>query len=112
MRPYQKLNAINMEMLEGLREATSRLRDRDDLRAMLVTANGKFFSAGIDLNSQLAPAPPLTSPSAFRHRQGRGSLQSLGDEWEAILARGSEMHVQSVCPRVSLRAFRPLGVQP
>jgi enoyl-CoA hydratase len=82
----EKLNAINLEMLEGLRDATSRLRDRDELRAMLVTADGKYFSAGIDLNSPLAPDPALTSPSAFRrwYRQGQGSLQNLGDEWEAI----------------------------
>lgn len=82
----EKYNAISMEMLEGLREATERLRDRDDLRVLLLTANGKFFSAGIDLNSALAPDPSITSPSAFRrwYRTGAGSLHGLGDEWEAI----------------------------
>jgi enoyl-CoA hydratase len=82
----EKLNAIDLEMLDGLRDATSRLRDRDDLRVMLVTANGKYFSAGIDLNSPLAPDPAIASPSAFRrwYRQGPGSLHGLGDEWEAI----------------------------
>ncbi|MEC3909103.1 enoyl-CoA hydratase/isomerase family protein [Sphingobium sp. CR2-8] len=81
-----KFNAISMEMLEGLRDATAQLRDRDDLRVMLVTANGKYFSAGIDLNSGLAPDASITSPSAFRrwYRQGAGSLHGLGDEWEAI----------------------------
>lgn len=82
----EKYNAISMEMLDGLREATARLRDRDDLRVMLLTANGKFFSAGIDLNSALAPDPSITDPSAFRrwYRTGAGSLHGLGDEWEAI----------------------------
>ena len=61
-----KYNAISMEMLEGLREATARLRDRDDLRVMLVTANGKYFSAGIDLTGSLAPDASIQSPSAFR----------------------------------------------
>ena len=81
-----KYNAISMEMLEGLREATARLRDRDDLRVMLVTANGKYFSAGIDLTGSLAPDASIQSPSAFRrwYRQGAGSLHGLGDEWEAI----------------------------
>lgn len=81
-----KLNAINGEMLEGLRDATARLRDRDDLRVMLITANGKFFSAGIDLNGSLAPDGDFESPVAFRrwYRQGAGSLHGLGDEWEAI----------------------------
>ena len=82
----EKYNAISMAMLEGLREATARLRDRDDLRVMLVTANGKYFSAGIDLNSALAPDASIPTPSAFRrwYRQGAGSLHGLGDEWEAI----------------------------
>lgn len=82
----EKYNAITMEMLKGLRDATARLRDRDDLRVMLVTANGKYFSAGIDLNGDLAPDPTIKSPSAFRrwYRQGEGSLHGLGDEWEAI----------------------------
>ncbi|MEJ7926199.1 enoyl-CoA hydratase/isomerase family protein [Sphingobium sp. AN641] len=82
----EKYNAISMEMLDGLREATARLRDRDELRAMLLTANGKYFSAGIDLNGGLAPDASLTSPKAFRswYRQGAGSLHGLGDEWEAI----------------------------
>jgi enoyl-CoA hydratase/carnithine racemase len=73
-------------VLDGLREATAMLRDRDDLRVMLLAANGKYFSAEIDLNSPLAPDSLLPSPSAFRswYRQGAGSLHGLGDEWEAI----------------------------
>lgn len=82
----EKYNAISLAMWEGLHRATAMLRDRDDLRAMLVTANGRYFSAGIDLNSPLAPDPALTNPSHFRrwYRQGIGSLHQLGDEWEAI----------------------------
>lgn len=82
----EKYNAINLEMWEGLQTATAMLRDRDDLRALLLTANGKYFSAGIDLHSSLSPDPALTSPSDFRrwYRQGVGSLHALGDEWEAI----------------------------
>src|SRR3546814_20078503 len=53
---------------------------------MLVTANGRYFSAGIDLHRPLAPDPAVTSPSRFRrwYRQGVGSLHQLGDEWEAV----------------------------
>lgn len=82
----EKYNAISMEMLDSIREATASLRDRDDLRVLLLTADGKYFSAGIDLNSALAPDPSIISPSAFRrwYRQGAGSLHGLGDEWEAI----------------------------
>ena len=82
----RKLNALDLEMWEGLHEATRRLRDRPDLRVLLVTANGRYFSAGIDLNGRLAPDPALATPSAFRrwYRMGVGSLHPLGDEWEAI----------------------------
>lgn len=82
----EKYNAINLEMWQGLHSATMMLRDRDDLRALLLTANGKYFSAGIDLHSPLAPDPALSSPSDFRrwYRQGTGSLHGIGDEWEAI----------------------------
>ncbi|KXU33811.1 acyl-CoA hydratase [Sphingobium sp. 22B] len=81
-----KYNALDHEMWAGLGEATARFRDRDDLRVMLVTARGKYFCAGIDLNGALAPDPQIASPSAFRrwYRQGVGSLHPLGDEWEAI----------------------------
>jgi enoyl-CoA hydratase/carnithine racemase len=81
-----KRNAIDLDMWEGLVSATSRFRENDDLRALLIRATGPYFSAGIDLHSALAPDPALASPSAFRrwYRQGIGSLHGLGDEWEAI----------------------------
>src|SRR3546814_10110854 len=73
-----KYNAINLAMWEGLHRATAMLRDRDDLSAMLVTANGRYFSAGIDLHSPLAPDPAVTSPSRFRRSEEHTSeLQSL-----------------------------------
>lgn len=81
-----KYNAIDFAMWEALHSVTAALRDRSDLRALLLTAEGKYFSAGIDLHSQLAPDPSITSPTDFRrwYRQGAGSLHLLGDEWEAI----------------------------
>src|SRR3546814_7886428 len=93
-----KYNAINLAMWEGLHRATAMLRDRDDLSAMLVTANGRYFSAGIDLHSPLAPDPAVTSPSRFRrwYRQGVGSLHQLGDEWEAVEKPRSEEHTSEL----------------
>jgi enoyl-CoA hydratase len=81
-----KYNAIDLSMWEALHSVTAALRDRNDLRALLITSTGKYFSAGIDLNSPLAPDPAISSPSEFRrwYRQGLGSLHMLGDEWEAI----------------------------
>ena len=44
-----KLNAINREMWEGIRDAVEDFRSRHELRVMLFRANGKYFSAGSDL---------------------------------------------------------------
>ena len=44
-----KLNAINLEMWEGICEAIEDFRVRHDLRVMLFRANGRYFSAGNDL---------------------------------------------------------------
>lgn len=81
----EKYNALTLNMLEGLVEATDRLATRDDLQVLLVRATGKYFSAGIDLNGALAPNPSITSPSAFRrwYRDGVGCIHPLGDLWEA-----------------------------
>jgi enoyl-CoA hydratase/carnithine racemase len=44
-----KLNAINREMWEGIRDAVEHFRVQHDLRVMLFRANGRYFSAGNDL---------------------------------------------------------------
>ncbi|MGE4431516.1 MAG: enoyl-CoA hydratase/isomerase family protein [Sphingobium sp.] len=82
----EKLNALDLPMWQGLWEATHRLATDDTARLLLIRANGRYFSAGIDLNSPLAPSSSLTSAIDFRqwYRNGTGSLHALGDEWEAI----------------------------
>jgi 2-(1,2-epoxy-1,2-dihydrophenyl)acetyl-CoA isomerase len=44
------LNAINMKMTEEFAEALSHIKDRDDVRAVLVTGRGRAFCAGGDLS--------------------------------------------------------------
>lgn len=46
-----KLNAISPQVTAALWEAVNALADRDDLRCMVITATGRYFSAGIDLKS-------------------------------------------------------------
>ena len=43
----KKLNAINTQMSEALWEATNALADRDDLRCMVITGKGTYFTAGM-----------------------------------------------------------------
>lgn len=83
----EKYNAMDLAIWEGLWSATRDLATDPELRVLLVEANGKYFSAGIDLHGPLVPDPAITSsPLAFRqwYRDGVGSLHGLGDQWEAI----------------------------
>ena len=52
-----KLNAINTQMSAALWEATNALADRDDLRCMVITAKGAYFTAGIDLLTTVGDRP-------------------------------------------------------
>src|SRR4051812_2642441 len=49
-RPSQ-LNAVDWEMLRGLRRAFSALDEDDAVRAILLTGRGRAFSAGGDLKA-------------------------------------------------------------
>jgi enoyl-CoA hydratase/carnithine racemase len=51
-RPDQ-LNAVNWEMLRGLRSAVDQLNQDDDVRVILLTGRGRAFSAGGDLKGYL-----------------------------------------------------------
>ena len=53
----KKLNAINTQMSEALWEATNALADRDDLRCMVITGKGTYFTAGIDLMTSVGNRP-------------------------------------------------------
>jgi enoyl-CoA hydratase len=81
-----KLNAINGDMYDALIEQTERFATDPSLRVLLIRARGKYFSAGVDLNSELSPDLNMTSPMVFRqwYREGRGSLHPLLDRFELI----------------------------
>jgi enoyl-CoA hydratase/carnithine racemase len=51
-RPEQ-LNAVNWEMLRGLRQAFEKLDEDPDVRAVLLSGRGRAFSAGGDLKGYL-----------------------------------------------------------
>jgi enoyl-CoA hydratase len=46
-----KMNAMTPGMFEVLEQAVRDLGDRDDLRALVITAEGRFFTAGLDVSS-------------------------------------------------------------
>ena len=82
----EKYNALTTAMADLLFEASQVFAERRDLRVMLIRANGKYFSAGADVNGGLFPDPDEKSPSGFRrgYRTRPSSLHPLNDELEAI----------------------------
>jgi enoyl-CoA hydratase len=59
-----KYNAINLEMADALAQAAFDLRERDDLRLLLIKAKGRYFSAGSDITDISMPDPKGSSSRA------------------------------------------------
>lgn len=82
-----KLNALSLEIIEGLRNAVREYAGRPDLRCFLIRSKGRYFSAGADLTGgQGSQAPPDSSAAVrelYRTTMG-GGMQPLYDEMEEI----------------------------
>ena len=75
----QKLNAVTDEMLDVIRQAVRDLGDWESNRALIITAQGRYFTAGKDIGEMGAqPA----SGVALRHNYRR--LHELFDEMERL----------------------------
>ncbi len=46
---HDKLNAITGRMLDVLRQAAEDLAERDDLRVLVITGEGRYFTSGLDI---------------------------------------------------------------
>jgi enoyl-CoA hydratase/carnithine racemase len=79
-----KLNAISPQLTALLWEAARALGDREDLRVLVITGVGRYFTAGIDLAHLAADrrGGKLASDVAYRRTYRRHHL--LYDEFEAI----------------------------
>ena len=65
----EKMNAINPEMWKAIFEAGASLQDARDVRAVVLSGNGRAFSAGLDMESM--------SGIAKRSKDAPGSGDSL-----------------------------------
>src|SRR5829696_7709128 len=81
-----KRNAINPEMTATLWTAATALADRDDLRVLVITAVGPYFTAGIDMRAPLGtrPGSPDTADThpGWNFRRNYRSHHLLYDELE------------------------------
>jgi enoyl-CoA hydratase/carnithine racemase len=88
MDRQDKLNAISAQTTAAYWEAANALADRDDLRVMVITAKGKYFTAGFDLSAPGGnrPGNPATMHlhPGWNFRRNYRSHHLLYDEFEAI----------------------------
>lgn len=82
----EKLNAISLAMREVIFGAVEDLRDRDDLRVLLIRAKGRFFTAGVDIaENRNAGGEPEAAPTMVNVRRDyRRGLHIFLDEMEAV----------------------------
>jgi enoyl-CoA hydratase/carnithine racemase len=101
-----KLNAVSPAMIDGLRAAVDDLGERDDLKVLVIAAEGRYFTAGIDLRESAGAGGrrgygPDGSFSPRRLRRGYRSFHLLMDEIEAI-EKPSVIAVHARCFGVGL----------
>lgn len=82
----EKLNAISVEMRNVLWTATHALAERDDLRVLVITGRGRYFTAGVDIGRTGVGAVTEADPdrSGIAYRRTYRELHLLADEWESI----------------------------
>ncbi len=83
-----KLNAISADMTEQLWEAVRMLSARDDLRCLVITGTGKYFTAGIDLKDPVGAVSPeelaASSHAGWKLRRNYRLHHLLYDEMETV----------------------------
>lgn len=80
----EKLNAIDSSMTSVLWDAVTALAERDDLRCMVITGQGRFFTAGIDINDMPAGERPETDHPGWNFRRQYRRHHQLYDEFETV----------------------------
>jgi enoyl-CoA hydratase len=96
----EKRNAISPSVTAAFWEAANALADRDDLRCMVITAKGPYFTAGLDLaaGGGTRPGNPETMHlhPGWNFRRNYRSHHLLYDEFEAI-EKPIILAVQGIC---------------
>jgi enoyl-CoA hydratase len=84
----EKRNAISPQVTETLWQAAGQLADSDDVRCLVITAVGPYFTAGIDLSAPVGnrPGNPETEHThpGWNFRRNYRSHHLLYDEFESI----------------------------
>lgn len=83
-----KLNAVTQHMLEVIGEAVRDLGDRDELRVLVITGEGRYFTSGLDISS-LNPnmgtgTDGVVRGSNLRRQYRAKACHDLWDEMEEV----------------------------
>ncbi|AIT79851.1 enoyl-CoA hydratase/isomerase family protein [Novosphingobium pentaromativorans] len=82
-----KLNALTRSMFDAIAQAVADLRERPDLKVMLIRGKGRYFCAGVDLTDPQGGPGFGESPTGARtwmRRDLMGGMHSLYEEMERI----------------------------
>ena len=86
-----KLNALSTEMYQDLSRAVDHLRERDDLNALLLNANGRSFTAGNDIGDFLnAEQVGIRAGTGHHRRIGREHATHTGCQFRETRQFGAE----------------------
>jgi enoyl-CoA hydratase len=84
----EKLNALDTQMYDVLRAATQLLATRDDLRCLVISAKGRYFSAGNDLRDRAGhssgESATLPAQPGWNYRRDYRVQHLVFDELEAV----------------------------
>lgn len=81
----EKRNAVSNEMLDLLTEATCTLATEDEIRTLVITGEGEYFTAGVDLAGGMAQEMGKPSSAPGRHfRSVHRRIHAILDEIETI----------------------------
>lgn len=74
-----KMNAIDQAMFSGLIEAGLQIAEEPEVRAVVLSGEGRAFCAGLDMQSFAAMADRSAEPSGGGSEEGGGLLRSSGE---------------------------------
>jgi enoyl-CoA hydratase/carnithine racemase len=100
-RPDQ-LNAFTVEMANELIEAFNRASDDDEVRAIVVTGEGRAFCAGMDLSVE-GNVFGLNEANAWKTRRSSPVCATQGDgsPWQSMIATSRSSPPSTAPPWVS-----------
>ena len=100
----EKLNAVNGEMLEAICAALETAENDDDVRVLILSGEGRAFSAGFDLD--MGSPQKGESDETFMRRELRNIFDAIMRFWDfpkPVIAAvhgyclGSSMEIAAVC---------------